>query len=940
MLALPKDIACLVPSPYTELPSIVSVSNTSVTINLPPSHTEMLCPGISIPRSTFLVYYRKMQGSNDTFNCSSVLNCIAYEVQDTLIHLKGLQPYSAYLIQAAATNYYGGFPHKLGDAVIAMTDYGVPEAVSNVTVNVISNKVFDVLWTEPSQPNGPIERVRYQIKGPFHKLYPSTPLTKSELAEGKLALSLTNAKGGTLYSVMVLAFHPDYDWFSVSEPVYIKTFECPSAPFHISLENTTVQVKWEAPSDNSTRRFEFELREFVPRTIWKTPNVSCSEGPDFVCCLSGLQPARVYQVRVMVIYHTGAESVSKQDTFKTLAGVPGKPGTPQQFEENGKSVSWEKGDDNGSNITYYILEVRKSDINKVSGGNMSASEPWEVVWNSSCNTRLCTWKAEDLKGAFLFRVAASNAIGIGEYSDVSKEITLKDGGNALLSEAGIAVTVVSCVFLVAVVGFSCGWYRKHQNKIPQANEVTTVFKPDAELARIRGMTLVGLSNGCYAISTLPSQSEIGNLPEFPRAKLSLSRFLGSGAFGEVYEGNAVDILGEGSGESKVAVKTLKKGATDHEKSEFLKEAHLMRQFDHPHILRLLGVCLLNEPQYIILELMEGGDLLTYLRESRTVPLRRSLLDVTDLLDISLDVSKGCTYLEKMHFVHRDLAARNCLVSTKKYDNPNRTVKIGDFGLARDVYKNDYYRKRGEGLLPVRWMAPESLIDGVFTNYSDVWSFGVLLWEIATLGQQPYQTYSNLEVLHFVRSGGRLETPSNCPDDVYSLMLKCWHREPKKRPSFRYIQDKLEQLRKSPLVCSHIVSDEDSRPQGIINLAFENAEEDHGDHPDCASLSILTTVTNKDGLHYMMLPSANTSDDLEYQDLANHLRLTSEDSEAKIYKEVQDDTPMYSTCDHKMPADVMSPGSANYAIITVFNGDCTSLIGDTRRRSTESISSRT
>ncbi|MGH0142097.1 UNVERIFIED_CONTAM: hypothetical protein FKN15_023033, partial [Acipenser sinensis] len=114
---------------------------------------------------------------------------------------------------------------------------------------------------------------------------------------------------------------------------------------------------------------------------------------------------------------------------------------------------------------------------------------------------------------------------------------------------------------------------------------------------------------------------------------------------------------------------------------------------------------------------------------------------------------------------RDLAARNCLVSVKEYSCPSRKVKIGDFGLARDIYKNDYYRKEGEGLLPVRWMAPESLIDGVFTNFSDVWSFGILIWEIMTLGQQPYPARTNLEVLHFVRTGGRLERPSSCPDDM-------------------------------------------------------------------------------------------------------------------------------------------------------------------------------
>ncbi|MBN3281163.1 ROS1 kinase, partial [Polyodon spathula] len=311
-----------------------------------------------------------------------------------------------------------------------------------------------------------------------------------------------------------------------------------------------------------------------------------------------------------------------------------------------------------------------------------------------------------------------------------------------------------------------GWYRRRKIKQSPSNRLMVYFKPDAELAEIRGLaSSVGLVNACYAISFLPTESGRNSLPGFPRERLRLCCLLGSGAFGEVYEGVALDILGKGSGETKVAVKTLKNVATDHEKAEFLKEAHLMSQFDHPHILKLLGVCLMNEPHFIILELMKGGDLRTYLREARATRKRGSLLSILDLLDVCVDVSKGCAYLEKMHFVHRDLAARNCLVSVKEYGTPERLVKIGDFGLARDIYKNDYYRKRGEGLLPVRWMAPESLIDGVFTKYSDVWSFGVLLWEIITLGEQPYPAYSNLEVLHLVRSGGRLPSPTNCPDDM-------------------------------------------------------------------------------------------------------------------------------------------------------------------------------
>lgn len=233
---------------------------------------------------------------------------------------------------------------------------------------------------------------------------------------------------------------------------------------------------------------------------------------------------------------------------------------------------------------------------------------------------------------------------------------------------------------------------------------------------------------------------------------------------------------------------MRKGATDQEKTEFLQEAQLMSNFKHEHILQLLGVCLDNDPHFIIMELMQGGDLLTYLRSSRNPNV--SILDFStncdlqldflqidtppltliELLKMCVDVAKGCRYLEEMHFVHRDLACRNCLVSSK---NQDRIVKIGDFGLARDIYKNDYYRKEGEGLLPVRWMAPESLVDGVFTSQSDVWAFGVLLWEIMTLGQQPYPARNNLEVLHYVRRGGRLGKPTDCPETLYVKILNCY-----------------------------------------------------------------------------------------------------------------------------------------------------------------------
>lgn len=158
---------------------------------------------------------------------------------------------------------------------------------------------------------------------------------------------------------------------------------------------------------------------------------------------------------------------------------------------------------------------------------------------------------------------------------------------------------------------------------------------------------------------------------------------------QVFQGDAKDL--ERPGITPVAIKMLRKDASSQEKTEFVQEARLMSHFRHKHVLRLLGVCLDTDPPLLVLELMEAGDLLSYLRESRSLqPTDSHALRLQDLLAMCEDVARGCRYLEELHFVHRDLACRNCLVSAR--DRENRVVKIGDFGLARDIYKNDYYRK--------------------------------------------------------------------------------------------------------------------------------------------------------------------------------------------------------------------------------------------------------
>ncbi|NWX11296.1 ROS1 kinase, partial [Caloenas nicobarica] len=849
------DKRCLILLLDTEKPTILDTTNTSFTLSLPSAIPQQLCPGIAQPTPTYLVFFGQMTNShgNSSYRLSA-LQQNSLEFQGPTAIIDNLQPFSSYVIQVAVKNYYSDQEVlPMGKETIVTTLYGVPEAVDFITTVVLSDTTINISWSEPLKTNGPLESVRYQISVNLLPPVPATPLRKSEFPDGTLAWSVSGLQSGTNYSFKVLAFHPNENWFSESVPVIAETFETPAAPDNIVPRNTSFQLEWRAPLHVNETSFWFELCKWQTKSDWFSPaSTACTADLVYTCNLTGTLPSTNYFVRVTVVYVTGVKSTSSPTSFKTTAGVPSKPGVPKESEDTKNSVQWEKADDNGSNLTYYILESRKHSDN-------TTKSLWEVVYNGSC-TSICTWEAKNLEGTFQFRVAAANVLGLGEYSDTSKDIIL--GEDTVISpDTIIAIAAASGVVvlgLTVAVLFGFVWHQRWKSRKQAMLGQIVFMKEDKELARLRGMAeTVGLANACYAVSTLPSQAEIESLPAFPRDKLNLHKLLGSGAFGEVYEGTAVDILADGSGESKVAVKTLKKGATDHEKSEFLKEAHLMSKFDHPHILKLLGVCLLNEPQYLILELMEGGDLLSYLRGARKQKLQSPLLTVTDLLDICLDICKGCVYLEKMRFIHRDLAARNCLVSEKRYESSSRVVKIGDFGLARDIYKNDYYRKIGEGLLPVRWMAPESVIDGIFTNRSDVWAFGVLVWETLTLGQQPYPGFSNTEVLQHVRSGGRLESPDNCPDDLCDLMTRCWAQEPHSRPTFAHIQDKLQEIRHSPLSLIHHLEDKQVAT-GVINQAFEDSDVPCADSDSILSAMLMET-RNQEGLNYLVLVKEGKQD---------------------------------------------------------------------------------
>uniref|UniRef100_A0A8C6Q2Y7 Fibroblast growth factor receptor 4 n=1 Tax=Nothobranchius furzeri TaxID=105023 RepID=A0A8C6Q2Y7_NOTFU len=312
------------------------------------------------------------------------------------------------------------------------------------------------------------------------------------------------------------------------------------------------------------------------------------------------------------------------------------------------------------------------------------------------------------------------------------------------------------------------------------------------------MRVARLSSGCSPMLAGVMEFELPYDPdwEFPRDNLTLGKPLGEGCFGQVVRAEAFGINKDGSEQSTtVAVKMLKDDATDKDLADLISEMELMKVMDkHKNIINLLGVCTQDGPLYVLVEYASKGSLREYLR-ARRPPGMDYTFDVTkvpeeqltfkDLLSCAYQVARGMEYLASKRCIHRDLAARNVLVTE---DN---VMKIADFGLARGVHQIDYYKKTTNGRLPVKWMAPEALFDRVYTHQSDVWSFGVLMWEIFTLGGSPYPGIPVEELFKLLKEGHRMDKPSNCTHELYMMMRECWHAVPTQRPIFKQLVEELD-----------------------------------------------------------------------------------------------------------------------------------------------------
>uniref|UniRef100_A0A2K5K6I5 receptor protein-tyrosine kinase n=1 Tax=Colobus angolensis palliatus TaxID=336983 RepID=A0A2K5K6I5_COLAP len=382
----------------------------------------------------------------------------------------------------------------------------------------------------------------------------------------------------------------------------------------------------------------------------------------------------------------------------------------------------------------------------------------------------------------------------------------------ILKHSGINSSDAEVLTLFNVTEAQSGEYVcKVSNYIGEANQSAwlTVTRPvakvsaDSSASMNSGVLLVRpsrLSSSGTPMLAGVSEYELPEDPrwELPRDRLVLGKPLGEGCFGQVVLAEAIGLDKDKPNRvTKVAVKMLKSDATEKDLSDLISEMEMMKMIGkHKNIINLLGACTQDGPLYVIVEYASKGNLREYLQARRPPGLEycynpshnpEEQLSSKDLVSCAYQVARGMEYLASKKCIHRDLAARNVLVTE---DN---VMKIADFGLARDIHHIDYYKKTTNGRLPVKWMAPEALFDRIYTHQSDVWSFGVLLWEIFTLGGSPYPGVPVEELFKLLKEGHRMDKPSNCTNELYMMMRDCWHAVPSQRPTFKQLVEDLDRI---------------------------------------------------------------------------------------------------------------------------------------------------
>ncbi|KAF6371675.1 EPH receptor A5 [Rhinolophus ferrumequinum] len=462
-----------------------------------------------------------------------------------------------------------------------------------------------------------------------------------------------------------------------------------------------------------------------------------------------------------------------------------------KIAKNSISLSWQEPDrPNGIILEYEIKYFEKDQ-----------ETSYTII-----KSKETTITAEGLKPAsvYVFQIRARTAAGYGVFSRRFEFETIPVSVAASSDQSQIPIIAVSVtvgvILLAVVIGFllsgsccECGCGRAsslcavaHPSLIWRCGYSKAKQDPEEEKMHFHNghIKLPGIRTYIDPHTYEdPNQAVHEFAKEIEASCITIERVIGAGEFGEVCSGR---LKLPGKRELPVAIKTLKVGYTEKQRRDFLGEASIMGQFDHPNIIHLEGVVTKSKPVMIVTEYMENGSLDTFLKKND------GQFTVIQLVGMLRGIAAGMKYLSDMGYVHRDLAARNILV------NSNLVCKVSDFGLSR-VLEDDpeaAYTTRG-GKIPIRWTAPEAIAFRKFTSASDVWSYGIVMWEVVSYGERPYWEMTNQDVIKAVEEGYRLPSPMDCPAALYQLMLDCWQKDRNSRPKFDEIVNMLDKLIRNP-----------------------------------------------------------------------------------------------------------------------------------------------
>ncbi|XP_008551856.1 insulin receptor-related protein [Microplitis demolitor] len=699
------------------------------------------------------------------------------KVSKSIVDLKPYTKYAAYVKTLAARDK-NSFRSPTGQSEIIyfITAPDIPSVPLDIKSYAKSDSEIVVEWNPPEQPNGPIQY--YIIRGYLRSEDRKFLLTRNYCTNG--LINEVEEQQVPEVTIKTPISVPHVDSCCLKDSRTTHPIETVSKRFEIfCIDNTTVSYtsndkknycRFNQHPVNDNYKSNYHLNdnlsghELFESSRVKNKNIIDDKKTriyndtyySFVFNIS----ANINSYNLKKLYHFSLYTISV-----TACGVTLKNGTHlcssnQYTSVRTKSLSrmddidnikinvlndtivlitWDAVNEPNGITVSYTIEYTNLDVQNAKKNSICIPE------NVNRKKRNAYTLTNLTPGKYSARLRSTSLSGNGNWSQINYfSIGIKDKTVTVI----IISVVLSCFVVAFVVSYI--YYLKFY-KIKQTRIIASV-NPD------------------YIESKYVKDSW-----EVSRDNLVIGGPLGNGNFGRVFRGKL-------NGVQDVAIKTItEKNYTEEERHEFLNEASVMKQFTTYHIVKLVGVISEGDPPYVIMELMEKGDLKSYLRENRDI----LTLDVPRIVRMAGEIADGMAYLESKKFVHRDLAARNCMVSK------GLVCKIGDFGMARDIYETDYYKIGQKGLLPIRWMAPENLSDGVFTSCSDVWSFGIVLYEILTMGELPYQGFSNDDVLNHVLRKGVVSIPRNCPDIIIKLMEKCFKWRPDDRPTFMDIVAELE-----------------------------------------------------------------------------------------------------------------------------------------------------